>query len=43
LIEEAQLRAEKILVAHRAQLNQLAELLQEKEVIQREEMLALWG
>ena len=40
LIEDAQLRAEKILVKHRKQLDQLAELLQEKEVIQREEMLA---
>ncbi len=42
LIEDAQQRAHKILTAKRAQLEQLAELLQEKEVIQREEMTALW-
>jgi cell division protease FtsH len=43
LIDEAEQRALTILTAHRHQLQQLAELLQEKEVILREEMLALWG
>jgi cell division protease FtsH len=41
LIDEAQLRAQKVLTANRTHLDQLAELLQEKEVIVREEMLAL--
>ncbi|MGZ5001018.1 MAG: ATP-dependent metallopeptidase FtsH/Yme1/Tma family protein, partial [Methylomonas sp.] len=41
LIEEAQQRAQKILTSKRKQLNKLANLLQEKEVIQREEMLDL--
>ena len=41
LIEDAQLRAHKVLTANRQHLDQLAELLQEKEVISREEMLAL--
>jgi cell division protease FtsH len=41
LIEEAQLRTHKILTAKRKQLDQLAELLQEKEVVLREDMLEL--
>ncbi|WP_292567536.1 ATP-dependent zinc metalloprotease FtsH [Methylomonas sp.] len=43
LVEQAQTRAQDILTAKRRQLEQLAGLLQEKEVIQREEMLALLG
>ncbi len=43
LVEEAQQRAHKILTSKRKQLDKLAELLQEKEVIQREDMLALLG
>ena len=43
LVEQAQQRAHDILSAKRRQLEQLAGLLQEKEVIQREEMLALLG
>jgi len=41
LIEEAQQRAVVILTSKRPQLEQLAELLQDKEVVQREEILAL--
>ena len=41
LIEEAQQRAVAILTAKRPQLEQLAELLQDKEVVQREEIMAL--
>ena len=41
LIDAAEQRAIEILTAQNRQLQQLAELLQEKEVIQREEMLAL--
>ncbi|MDD4915581.1 MAG: ATP-dependent zinc metalloprotease FtsH [Methylococcales bacterium] len=41
LIEEAQLRAHKILTGNRHHLDQLADLLQDKEVILREEMLKL--
>ncbi|AEG01650.1 ATP-dependent zinc metalloprotease FtsH [Methylomonas methanica] len=43
LVEQAQQRAQDILSAKRRQLEQLAGLLQEKEVIQREEMLTLLG
>jgi len=43
LIEEAQLQAHEILSAQRQLLDQLAELLQEKEVILRDEMLVLLG
>lgn len=43
LVEHAQQRAYEILTAKRQQLDQLAALLQEKEVIQREDMLALLG
>ena len=43
LVEEAEERAHKILTTHRKQLDKLAEYLQEKEVISREEMLALLG
>lgn len=43
LIEEAEQRAQQILATHRRQLDQLSELLQEKEVINREEMLRLLG
>jgi len=43
LIEEAQQRAEDILTASRSDLDKLADLLQEKEVILREEMLTLLG
>lgn len=41
LVEEGQKRAEQILTSKRQQLDKLADLLQEKEVIQREEMTAL--
>ena len=41
LVEDAQQRAQEILTGKRQHLDQLAELLQEKEVIQREEMIAL--
>ncbi|MCQ8128240.1 ATP-dependent zinc metalloprotease FtsH [Methylomonas rivi] len=41
LVENAQTRAMEILSAKRVLLDRLAELLQEKEVIQREDMLAL--
>lgn len=43
LVEDAQQRAQAILTTKRQQLDQLADLLQEKEVIQREEMIALLG
>jgi len=43
LVEEGQKRAEQILISKRQQLDKLADLLQEKEVIQREEMTALLG
>ena len=43
LVEEGQKRALDILTSKRQQLDKLAELLQEKEVIQREEMTALLG
>ncbi|MGD0959109.1 MAG: ATP-dependent zinc metalloprotease FtsH [Methylomonas sp.] len=42
LIDEAERRAREILVGRRRKLDQLAELLQEKEVINREEMLELF-
>lgn len=41
LVEEGQKRAHEILTRKRQQLDKLADLLQEKEVIQREEMTAL--
>lgn len=41
LLEEAENRAARVLAGRRAQLDRLAELLREKEVIQREEMLAV--
>ncbi len=43
LVEEAEQRALQILNVKRGHLNELAELLQEKEVIQREEIVALIG
>lgn len=43
LIEAAERRAEDILQLNRNKLNQLAEYLQEKEVINRDEMLALFS
>lgn len=43
LIDTAQQRAQTILLEKRQQLERLATLLQEKEVIQREEMIALLG
>lgn len=43
LIEEAQQRASDILSQARSHLDRLAELLQDKEVIQREDMLELLG
>jgi len=43
LVEDAQQRAHKILSSQRGLLDKLAELLQENEVIQREDMLALIG
>lgn len=41
LVEEAQQRAQRILTGHRRQLDDLAALLQDKEVVLRDEMLAL--
>jgi cell division protease FtsH len=41
LVEEAETRAREIISANRPPLERLAELLQEKEVINRDEMLAL--
>ncbi len=43
LVEDAQQRATDILNGKRVMLDKLAELLQEKEVIQREDMLDLFG
>jgi cell division protease FtsH len=43
LIEEAETRAREIISANRKALEKLADLLQEKEVINRDEMLALLG
>jgi cell division protease FtsH len=43
LIEEAEGRARKIIVANKSALDKLADLLQEKEVINRDEMIALLG
>ena len=43
LIDVAEQQAQQILLAHQSQLDKLAELLQEKEVIQREDMLALFA
>jgi cell division protease FtsH len=43
LVEEAEARAREIIIANRAALEKLANYLQEKEVISREEMLALIG
>jgi len=41
LVEEGETRAREIITANRAALEKLADLLQEKEVINREEMTAL--
>lgn len=43
LVEEAETRARGIITAHREGLEKLANFLQEKEVISRDEMLALIG
>lgn len=43
LVEEGETRAREIIVANRSALEKLAELLQEKEVISRDEMLTLLG
>jgi cell division protease FtsH len=43
LVEEAETRAREIITANRKALEKLADLLQEKEVINRDEMLALLG
>ncbi|MFZ2406199.1 MAG: ATP-dependent zinc metalloprotease FtsH [Methylobacter sp.] len=43
LVEEAEARAREIIVANRSALEKLANLLQEKEVISRDEMLELLG
>lgn len=43
LVEEAETRAREIITANRAALEKLANLLQEKEVISRDEMLELLG
>jgi cell division protease FtsH len=42
LVEEGEARARKIIAANKAALDKLASLLQEKEVISRDEMLALF-
>ncbi len=43
LVEEAEARAREIITANRSALEKLANLLQEKEVISRDEMIALLG
>jgi cell division protease FtsH len=43
LVEEAETRAREIIIANKSALEKLANLLQEKEVINRDEMLALLG
>jgi len=43
LVEEAETRAREIITANRTALEKLANLLQEKEVISRDEMLELLG
>lgn len=43
LVEEAETRAREIIIANKSSLDKLADLLQEKEVINRDEMLALLG
>ncbi|MDO9422581.1 MAG: ATP-dependent zinc metalloprotease FtsH [Methylobacter sp.] len=43
LVEEGETRAREIIVANRSALEKLADLLQEKEVISRDEMLTLLG
>ncbi len=43
LIEEGETRARGIITSNRPALEKLAELLQEKEVVSREEMLMVWG
>jgi cell division protease FtsH len=43
LVEEAETRAREIIVANKSALEKLADLLQEKEVINRDEMIALLG
>ncbi|MDP2100257.1 MAG: ATP-dependent zinc metalloprotease FtsH [Methylobacter sp.] len=43
LVEEAETRAREIISANRSALEQLAQVLQEKEVINRDEMMALLG
>jgi cell division protease FtsH len=43
LVDEAETRAREIITGNRSALEKLADLLQEKEVINREEMLALLG
>lgn len=43
LVEEAETRAREIIIANKAALEKLADLLQEKEVINRDEMIALLG
>lgn len=43
LVEEGETRAREIILANKSALEKLADLLQEKEVINREEMMALLG
>jgi cell division protease FtsH len=43
LVEEGESRAREILTTHRPMLEKLAGILQEKEVINREEVAALMG
>jgi cell division protease FtsH len=43
LVEEAETRAREIITTNKSALEKLADLLQEKEVINRDEMLALLG
>ncbi len=43
LVEEGEARAREIIIANKSALEKLADLLQEKEVINRDEMLALLG
>jgi cell division protease FtsH len=43
LVEEAEARAREIIIANKSALEKLADLLQEKEVINRDEMTALLG
>jgi cell division protease FtsH len=42
LIEEGESRARKIIIANKSALEKLSDVLQEKEVINRDEMIAIF-